>query len=363
MKKISRIGLIFSLIGASIFWGCKKEETDSGDSLIPTNFVIDIPESISKVGNASGLRTNTSTATFDGAVQYEALRAYIGLGENSVDAMRNIMKVANDLLKNKISTFTFKSDDDGREKIIVVTEKSYRNGETWQYEMVVTDKESGNLALQCVWNKTSLKGIVVMDPDQLNYTDPTKEVMYRCDFEVNPVGYDQSMFVQISNPLNANGLKNFNMQVFRKGEIVEVLGTSFHPTLKIDKNSTTEPGLCYAFVAKGDQKKNIGIAKVGFPYANITTNTDLDKSYNLIWLYRESYKAGPDYANQTDQQIDDYIRANGANLDSPGYFRSSGLISSGTNVPTDFSTDFVTIPNLKPIVPKQVMDQTISFLK
>lgn len=363
MKKISKIGLFFSLVGASIFFACKKEDTGSGDSLVPLNFVIDIPESISKVGNPGGQRTTATTATFDGAVQYESLRAYIGLGENSVQVMRKIMQVANDLLKNKISTLTFKSDDDGREKILVVTEKPYREGETWQYEMLLTDKASGNLALQCVWNKTSLKGIVVMDPDQLNYTDPTKDVMYRCDFEINPVGYDQSMFVQITNPLNANGLKCFDMQVYRKGDIVEVTGTSFHPTLKIDKNSTTEPGLCYAFVAKGDQKKNVGVAKVGFPFANVTTNSDLDKTYNLIWLYRESYKAGPDYAGQNDQQIDDFIIANGANLESPGYFKSSGLVSSGTNIPTDFSSDFASISNLKPTIPTKVRDLIISFLK
>ena len=373
MKKKSLLFLLFCL-ALALFFGCKKDEEEPPkDNILPANMTIDIPESIS---NSSGGQKCTSEdiEPICGDSIYEMLRVFIYIGEASADLINEIATALNQYNINQAMSDSYISDEDGRTKNFVVVENVTYNSVNWEFELTIADNESGGKALQLLWNNTSpVKVIAILNPHNCNYNDNApSDLMYKVEYsEVGDMGYEKHMIVSITNaPMEDTfSIDNLKMFVGKTGDIIDVFGNSNHPNaVLIDPNYTG--GFNWAFVARGDDVKDIGVAKVGLPpciYEYNSADSIFDPGpYSIFNVLKREIKAyWKDSVDVTDQSVlDSLINIYIQNTQAPAYFNDNGFISCGTNIPTNpagFTTEFIDLSGLTPYKPKDINDLVIEF--
>lgn len=357
MKNLLR--LFSGLIVLAII-GCSEDEEVASRVEIPSQFSVDIPSSISSnTGNLKGRATGDDDGVIEGDEIYESLRYFIHLGENSADILKFILKVGAELESQNVRSYTFTSDDDKREKRIDLAENVTRGGTAYQYEMTMVDTENNDQALQLLWNTNPVAGVAIIKQYNIDRREDksTENAILRVDYSEDDAKYDATMTVSIAGvKVTENGdVDNLKMFVGKKGDIVDVMGNSNHPTIVIiDKDYTG--GRNYAFVGRGDESTDLGVAKLALPPSS-TTTSDVLKDYSVYNVLDAEIKK----VASLDQKMIDAVLAEAL---SPAYFNKSGFITSGSdNKPESFSDSFVDLSDMNPFVPNDVKNLTIGFIQ
>ncbi|MDF1551227.1 MAG: hypothetical protein P1P88_25630, partial [Bacteroidales bacterium] len=129
MKKLSLFLItIFSL--SVIFTSCNKDEVVPADNnILPENFKVEIPASL-KSSTKSLKSTNDNV--LQGNEIYEHLTTFIGVGDEAAEIVSDIIKGIRLYQLSEPQSFTFTSNDDGRDKNVVIIENATFDGKDWQ---------------------------------------------------------------------------------------------------------------------------------------------------------------------------------------------------------------------------------------
>ncbi len=364
MKKISLIlTVIFAL--AVVFTGCKKDDDLIKTDIVPQNFKVDIPSSISNAANKA-----TKDDVLDGNDIYEHLTTFIAVGEGAADIVQDIMRAIREYDLDQAMTFSFQSDDDGRTKHVVIIENSEFEGQMWEYQLSMTDEDGGK-AMQIFWNNSPVKGIAILNPYNIDRTTVNEwsqeeqwtdeNTMYRVDYSEAGTYYEAEMTVYISDlklPESSEGDNRFAIETLKmfagkKGDIIDVYGNSNHPNAYFFDDS--KEGFNWAFAAAGDEVSDIGVAEVGLPLSTLdeTSRTVLlvDNSIHNVFEQELIYLGIP----QVD--IDVYL----VNTAAPGYFYDGGFLSAGTSPGTSYDAIEASMESLTPYNPVLISNLTIQF--
>ncbi len=214
LSTLSHVGLVAACLA---FYSCENvgDDVQPDNSVVPAEFGIDIPSSISDTetievnrpgDNANG-RVTQSDDDLHGGHIYRHLRTYIHVGDKSAELVRDIMQSLRRNNINRAMAFTYKGDDDGRDKNLLVEENVAFEGRTWDYGLYVTDADSegeadGGKAMQIFWNTSPVEGVAILNPYNLDRRNDRiyQATMYRIDYsEVGDQNYDKHMIVQISD--------------------------------------------------------------------------------------------------------------------------------------------------------------------
>jgi len=363
MKKISYLLGLLAIGTALTFNACTKDtETETErESILPSSFRIDIPSSIS----STELNRSTTDDVLNGNDIYGHLRNFIAVGEESGRIVESIIFAINVYHINQAMSINYTSDEDNRQKNLVVVENVTFEGKTYEFKLTVTDALSegnadGGKALQVFWNRSPIEGISILKPYNINRTENTTQqnAIFRVDYSENSsFGYDKHMIVSIADLSNDNAdnyyVDNLKMFVGKTGDIIEVYGNSNHPNANFFTNDT---GFDWAFVASSDRTENIGVAEVGLP-SNMLNSSDraiiLDTNSLRNIFNDQIIEMG--YA-QAD--VDNYLQ----NTEAPGYFNNGGFVQGGTAPTTDdYSVIKSRIDNLTPYNPTDIRNLSIAF--
>ncbi|WP_421763127.1 hypothetical protein [Ekhidna sp.] len=357
MKSLKLIALLISF---SFLIACSNEDEIPSRIDIPAQFSVDIPQPISDNGGGlNGRVAGDGDGIIEGNEIYESLRGFIKIGEGSAEIVQFTLQVAVALETQNVRTFTFESDDDGREKRIDLSESVTRGGVAYDYEMTMIDVADNEMALQILWNADPVEGIAILKPYNIDRRESGDAIdaYVRIDYSEDDANYDATMTVSISGleTVENGDIDNMKMFVGKKGDIVDVMGNSNHPNIEIiDPNYTG--GRNYAFVARGDESTDLGVAKLALPPSSTTTD-DVLVDFSVFAVLEAEINAVADL----DQSIIDAILEE---AQSPAYFNNNGFITSGVdNKPTSFDADFVDLSGMNPFVPNNVKNLTIDFIQ
>lgn len=373
MKKSFLFMLAALTIGSFVFQGCKKDKDDDEEptgNIIPASFKVDIPSSISHpfTGSKTIQLKGILTDTIPGEVIYEHLAHFIYVGEEAAQVIQDIMTFIAVYNINQPIDFTFTSQEDGRDKHMVVIENSTYDDVNYEYQMTVTDADyeshaDGGKAIQVFWNTSPVKGVAIIKPANFDVTSFASytETMYRVDYsEAGEYGYDAHMIVYIAgfpleNPLtNPYSVSNMKMFAGRDGNIIDVWGNSDHPNAKFYNDDV---GFDWAFVAAGKKTENLGVAEVGLP--NRTLNAT-DRTTLLITnsvrnvLSAQIYEVWPTIDSAS---VNAYLH----NTEAPGYFTSTGFVQGGTSPSADYNDIDSRLSGLTPYNPFSISNLSIEF--
>ena len=365
LKKASSILAMIFFIGMNI--SCDKNDVPDifTDSILPENFMVEIPEALSNNGNPYG---RVSVGSLNGNVIYSHLANFIHSGEEAAWIVQDIIRGIAFYRINRPMEINFESADDGREKNLVVVEQSSFGGQNWEFQLTITDAQSegnedGGKALQVFWNRSPIAGIAILKPyniDRIHYAG-NEEVKIRIEYsEENNHGYEKHMIVEVmdlplADPLdNPYSMKSLKMFAGKSGNNIDIYGNSDHPNALFFSGDT---GYNWAFVASGDVSFNIGVAEVGLP-PNLLDETDREillKEYAVKAVFTDEILAvWPDIDQQS---VDIFL----ANTDAPGYFSQNGFVAGGTSPGSEYTSLVTRLPALSPYNPKDIAGLAIWF--
>jgi len=365
MKKLSFIlAIMFSL--SLIFTSCTKEEVEPQDSnIVPESFSVEIPASLM----SSTLKSVKSTDEdiLNGNEIYYHLTTFIKAGDEAAHIVSDIILHIRAYNLSQPMSFTFQSDEDGRAKNVVITENSEFDGALWQYQMNITDADSegnedGGLGIQIFWNKSPVKGIAIIKPNNFEKDgeDHLTNAMVRIDYTEDSDNYEKEMTVFVSgltleNPLvNPYSMSTMKMTAGKNGNTIEVFGNSNHPNAKL---FTSETGFNWAFVAAGSNVSEIGVAEVGLPPSNLNST---NRSVIL-----EEYSIKNVFTNQITETWpelpSELINAYLLNTEAPGYFNNNGFVAAGVAPGPEYGVFETALESLTPFNPIEVSNLTIEF--
>ncbi len=358
MKSIKTM-ILLSLLTLAV--SCSSDDELKSSVDIPTNFSVDIPTPISSnTGTLSGRTSGDGDGVIEGNEIYESVRYFIYFGEQSAEILELTLVVGAALEQQNIRSYTFTSDDDNREKRIDLIEGVSRGGVSYEYELTMVDTENDERALQLLWNTDpAVSGVAIMQPYNFDRTgsDVDADAFFRIDYTEDHVDYDEAMTVSIAGvePIENGDLDNLKMFVGRKGDIVEVMGNSNHPSVIISDENFTG-GRNYAFVGRGDESTDLGVVKLALPPSSTSTADVLD-DYSVFAVLEGEIQA----AGISDQNVIDAILAEAL---APAYFDNNGFITSGpNNKPASFSDEFIDLTGMNPFVPNDIKNLAISFIQ
>jgi len=354
---------------AVFFTGC-EEFTRPGqeeESILPEEFSIDIPEAISFENT---VKTGTkSVEPINGNLIYLHLAHFIRIGEGGGEIVEGIIKGIVRYGINKPMSLSYTSDDDGRVKNLVVMENPYFEGETWEFQLNITDAESennedGGLALQIFWNRRPIRGVAILKPYNIDRSkdENIPDAVFRIEYsQAGEKGYDAHMLVAASGLPVADPLDNMystdalKMFVGKSGNEVDVYGNSNHPNAKF---FNADVGFNWAFVASGNAALDIGVAEVGLPgsYLDEPSRSVLLEDYSIKNVFTQQiYELWP---NISQESIDIFLY----NTEAPGFFDNKGFIQGGTSPGEDHDALATRLPFLSPYNPKEIAELDITFM-
>lgn len=367
---MKRITLILTVLVAGlilVFTSCEESflEPGTNESILPENFKVDIPDALTQSGPHF---KSTAVDTLNGNEIYEHLTNFIAVGEGASEIVQDIMLAIAIYGINQPMSLTFTGDDDKRDKNLVVVEESYFEGTTWDYQLTITDagsegNEDGGNAIQVFWSTQPIEGIAILKPYNIDRksTPEPNDAIFRIDYsERQYMDYEAHMIVTIAglpvaNPLtDPYGISALKMFVGKDGDVIDVYGNTNHPNAKF---FSQESGFNWAFVASGDDYKEIGVAEVGLPPSNLdeTSRTSLLDYYSIKNVFtREIYSVWP-WIDETT--VNSYLH----NTEAPGFFSENGFIQGGTSPGEDWDPLALRIEDLVPYNPKEISNLTLSF--
>jgi len=371
MKKLSLI-LTVLISFSFIFTSCNPDEMEPIDNnIMPDKFKVDIPAALMSEGTKS-LKSKKSDE-LQGNDIYEHLTTFINVGDEAAEIVSDIIKGISAYNLSQPMSFTFTSEEDGRDKNVVIVEKSTYDEKEWQYQMTITDADSeenddGGIGIQIFWDKDPVDGIAILKPYNINRDEIPyfSEAMFRIDYsETGSNSYEQEMTVYIAGlktdipHLDPFVMETLKMNVGKNGNTIEVYGNSNHPNAVL---FTSDHGFNWAFVAAGSNVSEIGVAEVALPPSdlNSTDRQVILKDHSIKNVFTEEinswfmeiYGVTP-----TEQQLAIYLQ----NTEAPGYFNNDGFVQGGTSPGPEYDVFEAAINNLTPYNPIEVSDLTIAF--
>ncbi|MCI5056831.1 MAG: hypothetical protein MRY83_12025 [Flavobacteriales bacterium] len=368
MKSIKLIITVLALTSL-VITGCRKEQNEpikDSQSVLPTNFKVDIPDAISHESAGGGKTTGTDT--LGGNQIYGHLANFIAVGEGAAEIVQHIMIAIAVYDLDQAMTFSYQSDDDNRTKDVEIVENVSFEGVNYGYRLTIWDAAStsnpdGGYAMQVFWNNSPVEGVALIKLYNLDRTghQNAPDAMIRVDYtQSSSLGYDEHMIVYIADLPVASPLTDLyavdNMKMFagRTGTTVDVFGNSNHPNAKFFNDSV---GYNWAFVAAGRQDLDIGVAEVGIPLSN-TNSTDRQ----VLLVDNSIQQVFSDQIHDTWPGIDSATVAGYLyNTEAPGYFDQGGFVQAGTSPSSNYSSLDTRLPNMTPYNPLDVKNLSINF--
>ncbi len=371
--KVTSSSLVVGFLFALIFTSCElNQNIEPQQDLLPNSFSVDIPASLSNQNSFENGRISgrVKEDTLQGNDMYLHLNTFIAVGEGAAHLVEEIMAGIRIYKIDRIQSLTYTSDDDHRTKNLIVLSNSVYENQTWDYELTITDADSenqtdGGKALQIFWNKnTTVKGIAIIKPyncDRVANAN-AKNAVFRIDYsEESTLGYDAQMEVSISglpldNPLeNPYSVNTLRMFAGKKGDVVDVYGNTNHPNAVFFSGNV---GFNWAFVASGNDVKDIAVAEVGLP------PSDLNESDRDVLL--KDYSIKNVFTNEITSVwpgIDpNLLAAYLTNTAAPGYFdNKTGFISGGVSPGSDWDVLTNRLTSLSPYNPKSTSELVVTF--
>ena len=359
MKKVNYVLGLLLLSGVILFNSCKKDDetTEDTSSSLPTSFSIDIPDAISADVNTGSRSTNSDT--LNGGQIYGHLRGFIRVGERSGQIVEDIITAISAHHINRAMDITYTSNEDNREKHLVVVKNINYESVSYEFKMTISDALTSEKGIQIFWNRSPIVGVAILQPYNINMTsNDHPNAIYRIDYdESGSMNYDKHMVVSIANrnveDADIYGLDNLKMFVGKTADIIEVYGNSNHPNAEFFTNS--EVGFDWAFVAASDRAQNIGVAEVGLP------SNSLDSDSRTVILVDNAIKTV--FNNQISSlgyaqvHINRYLY----NTDAPGYFNNGGFVQGGASPSVNYLVLEGKINNLTPFNPIDIKNLTVEF--
>jgi hypothetical protein len=369
--KIFLFMMITAITFGLVLSSCEMNpEVNSQESILPETFRVEIPSSIKDQSFSNGRVAWSKEDSLKGNHIYLHLATFIAIGDGAGQLVEGFIHGIRKHRIDRVMNLTYKSDDDNRVKNLVVTaDVTFENVE-WDYQLTITDADSegaadGGKALQIFWNKSApVKGIAIIKPYNCNRAESANapNAILRINYtEEASADYDAQMEVLIAglpleSPLvNPYSVSTLRMFAGKKGEVVDVFGNSNHPNAILFAG---DKGFNWAFVASGDEAKNIGVAEVGLPPSELDSDDRnvLLKDYSIKNVFtREITQAWPGI----DQGL---LSAYLANTNAPGYFsETTGFISGGTSPGADWNVLVDRLDDLGPYNPSEVSALQLSF--
>jgi hypothetical protein len=365
--------LTLGLFASVLFTSCENNEmVEPQQDLLPNSFSVDIPNSLSNQNSVTNGRINgrISEDTLKGNDIYLHLNTFIAVGEGAADLVEEFIEGIRKYKIDRIQSLSYISEDDNRKKNLLVLSNITFENQTWDYQLTVTDANSegdadGGKALQIFWNKSAkVKGIAIVKPFHCDRNDNTNapDAIFRIDYtEGGSSGYDAQMEVSISglplpSPLDDPfAISTLKMFAGKKGDVVDLYGNTNHPNAILFSGNA---GFNWAFVASGNDVKNIGVAEVGLPPSKLdeTNRNILLKEYAIKKVFTKEITTLWPGIHQT--LLDAYLSNTGA----PGYFdNKKGFIAGGTSPGADWDVLANRLNALSPYNPKNISDLSVSF--
>lgn len=372
-KRIA-LGLLLSL-GVLGFTSCNKDVNDKKDdtSILPTSFGVDIPDAISY--DKSELKAGDDQ--INGRDIYQPLGYFIKIGEGAAEIVGAIINHISYYNIDGPMILTYVSDEDGRDKKLVVTENAEYAGKTWEFQLTITDLENevnvdGGKALQIFWNNSPVEGIALLKPANIDVDDTSSmsNAIFRIDYsEANENGYTNEMTVYIADlplvsplqdPFSCNAIK---LWAAKDGNFIDVRGNSNHPNARFF-DTDAQQGFNWAFVASSNETENVACVEVALPPSNLDKNqrAEILEQYSIRNVFeREIFRIWPELETTTDPEqialLDSYF----VDVEAPGYFDADGFVKGGVAPSSIYADVQSRIGILAPFNPNSVSTQTIEF--
>ena len=379
MKRTSKLfsGIVTVLI-VLFLSACEEEKVDPfEDSILPARFKVDIPNSLSNPNGKCASLKNASGDILNGNEIYAHLKNFIAVGEGAADIVEAIIIGIQVHHIERVKQVTYTSEEDNRLKKLVVTEDVAFASQVWQYQLTLTDvlsesNEDGGIGMQVFWNKSPIKGIAIMKPYNINRADDANagDAIISIEYSEEGMGdYEAYMIIEIAElPTAATdtfAINTLKMFVGKEGDEIDVYGNSNHPNAQFNALDPESKGFNWAFVASGDEVKDIGVAEVGLPPSSLdaTSREIILEEYsikNVLTAEMTNYIIRL-YPNANPDDVAEFLAPFLVNTEPPGYFDSEGFIQGGTAPNSEYSELELRIEELIPYNPKEVSELTISF--
>ncbi len=361
MKFLSRpwtIAIAAFLVSAITF-SCEEDEP-TGENILPQDIVVEVPDGLTRSGS-SGARALMDDELSGGHI-YVLLTVFVEIAEESTQVIEDILHALVRHRINGVMDVTFTSDDDGRQKRLVVREDFSFENVAYEFALSVTDVESGNIGMQMYWNTTegNRRGVVQFDLyefDRANNSD-AGDTRIQIEFGETHADYDKYMIVSIAGfPLDAAdefSVDNLKMFVGKTGDIVDVYGNTNHPNATFFHENT---GMNWAFVASGNDATDIAVAEVGLPPITAgTSDRDFllkDNSIHAVF----SALILSEYPNAPQELIDALL----SDTEAPGFFANQGFEGAADSPGSEYDVHVSRIENLSPYNPTDIDGLSIDF--
>jgi hypothetical protein len=346
-------------------------EVTPQEDLLPTSIAIDIPSSISNSDFANGRKSGrTKGDSIKGNDIYQNLGTFIAVGEGSAQLVEEFIEGIRKYKIDRVKNLTYISEDDNRTKNLIVESNITFENQAWDYQLTITDADSesqadGGKALQIFWNKSArAKGIAIIklyNCDRIEHAN-VKDAIFRIDYSEGESNlYDAQMEVWVTglpleNPLNdPYSISTLHMFAGKKGDVVDVYGNSNHPNAIFIAGNK---GFNWAFVASGNEVKDVGVAEVGLPPSTLdnSDHNTLLKEYSIKNVFTNEINTvwpGIDQA-----LVAGYLKETAA----PGFFsKKKGFISGGVSPGSEWDVLTPRLDALTPYSPKATSELTLSF--
>ncbi len=384
MKARNLFFVISLAVVALFFSSCEMDhlKPESEFGILPERFKVDIPNSLSNADFHSSLKS-TANDTISGNAIYGHLSTFIAAGEAAADIVAATIWAIHFYQIEDVIFLSYTSDEDKRVKNLeVVKNVTFRDRE-WEYLLIITDAESAmnedeGIGMQVFWNKNPIEGIALYKPYNLNRkkNQHAEKAMAGIEYSEKGTGeYETYMIVEITGlPLPEGILEPFGMEtmkmfVGKKGDVVDVYGNSNHPNFQLNPNDDEAIGFNWAFVASGNDSKDIAVAEVGLPASSadlsqreeiLTENSVKNVITRELTRYVVSQYAkygltlNPEEVNAL---VSPYLK----NADAPGYFNTNGFVCGGMAPNGQYTELETNIQALVPYNPYAISHLTISF--
>ncbi len=359
------------------------DQKEKQKGILPENFKVDIPNSLSNGDLKSTELKSTAADTVNGNHIYWYLNAFIAVGEGAATLVEGAIWYIRTFDIENVISLSYTSEDDNRVKNLDVISAVEFQGRSWEYQLTVTDAESegnpdGGIALQVFWNTDPTEGVALLKPyniDRKKHADAPDAAGSIEYSEAGDGDYDSYMIVQIAGlPLpsaayHPYAVESMKMFVGKKGDVVDVYGNSNHPNARFNFYDTETKGFDWAFVASADNKKDIAIAEVGLPAntADLTTREAIleDNSIKKVLTREMTNFVVAAYASVgitlQPNEVANYLTPYLKNADAPGYFDTNGFIQGGNSPDGNYEILENRINTLVPYNPTDISNLQIEF--